>query len=79
MLSEKKRSGNMPLSMARTGEKNLIKRVGGNDDIRHFLASLGFIAGSDVTLVAKNCGNIIVNVKESRIAISQEMANKILV
>lgn len=69
----------MPLTMAKTGEKNLIKKVGGRDDMRRFLISLGFTVGGDVTLVAKNGGNVIVNVKDSRIAISQEMANKILV
>ncbi len=69
----------MPLPMAQTGEKKSIKKVGGKDDIRHFLTSLGFVVGSDVTLVSKSCGNVIVNVKDSRIAISQEMANKIMV
>lgn len=69
----------MPLTMARAGEKNSIKRVGGKDDIRRFLESLGFVAGSDVTVVAENGGNVIVNVKDSRVAISREMANKIMI
>ncbi len=69
----------MPLTMANTGEVNLIKKVGGNEKIRRFLESLGFVAGADVTVVAVNHGNVIVNIKESRVAISREMANKIMV
>lgn len=69
----------MPLTMANTGEVNLVKKVGGNEKIRRFLESLGFIAGADVTVVAVNHGNVIVNIKESRVAISREMANKIMV
>lgn len=69
----------MPLTMAKTGEVNAIKRIGGKEDVRRFLESLGFVVGSNVVLVSENCGNVIVNVKESRVAISKEMANKILV
>lgn len=69
----------MPLTMANAGEVNLIKKVGGNEKIRRFLESLGFVAGADVTVVAVNHGNVIVNIKESRVAISREMANKIMV
>ncbi|NCB93588.1 MAG: ferrous iron transport protein A [Clostridia bacterium] len=69
----------MPLTMARTGENNLIKRIGGKEDVRRFLESLGFVVGGNVTVVSENQGNVIVNVKESRVAISREMANKILV
>jgi ferrous iron transport protein A len=69
----------MPLTMAKAGEMNFIKKVTGKEDIKHFLESLGFVIGSNVIVVAKNNGNIIVNIKESRIAISQEMANKIMV
>ncbi len=69
----------MPLTMANTGEVNLVKKVGGNEKIRRFLESLGFVAGADVTVVAVNHGNVIVNIKESRVAISREMANKIMV
>ena len=64
----------MPLSMVSEGEKNIIKKVGGREDVRRFLESLGF-----VTVVSKNGGNVIVNVKASRIAVSQEMANRIMV
>lgn len=69
----------MPLSMARQGECNVIKKVGGRDEIRRFLENLGFVVGSDVTVVAEIGGNLIVNVKESRIAIGRDMANKIMV
>ena len=69
----------MPLSMAKTGEKNSIKKVGGKEETRQFLANLGFLPGSHVTIITKNGGNVIVNIKESRVAISQEMATKIMV
>ncbi len=69
----------MPLSMVSEGEKNIIKKVGGREDVRRFLESLGFVVGGDVTVVSKNGGNVIVNVKASRIAVSQEMANRIRV
>lgn len=69
----------MPLSMAVPGEVNSIKRIGGKEETRRFLETLGFIVGSDVMLIAKNNGNVIVNVKDSRVAISQEMASKIMV
>lgn len=69
----------MPLSMVSEGEKNIMKKVGGREDVRRFLESLGFVVGGDVTVVSKNGGNVIVNVKASRIAVSQEMANRIRV
>ncbi len=69
----------MPLTMAKTGEVNLIRRIGGREDVRRFLESLGFVEGSNVVLVCENNGNVIVNIKESRVAISKEMANKILI
>lgn len=69
----------MPLTMAKTGERNLIKRVGGKEEIRHFLENLGFVVGGTVTVVSENSGNMIVNIKDSRVAISREMANKILI
>lgn len=69
----------MPLTFATTGEINSIKQVKGKDEVRRFLESLGFVEGSEVTLVSKNSGNLIVKVKESRVAISQEMANRILI
>lgn len=69
----------MPITLANTGEENIIKKVGGNPDIRKFLENLGFVAGSAVTVVSEISGNVIVNVKNSRVAVSKEMAQKILV
>lgn len=69
----------MPLTMVRPGEKSLIKRIGGKQETRQFLETLGFVAGGSVSVVADNGGNLIVNVKDSRVAISKEMANKIMV
>ena len=69
----------MPLTMAEIGAENSIKRVGGQAETRKFLESLGFVPGSHVTIVTRNGGNVIVSVKESRVAISREMAAKIMV
>ena len=69
----------MPLSMANQGEPNIIKKVGGKDDVRSFLQKLGFVVGGTVTVISETNGNMIVNVKDSRVAIGKEMANKIMV
>ena len=69
----------MPLNLADAGEENIIKKVGGSPDVKKHLEDLGFVPGGRVTLVTTNGGNFIVNVKESRIAISSEMAMKIMV
>lgn len=69
----------MPLTMAESGETNKIKKVNGREETRRFLENLGFIAGSLVTIISKINGNVIVSIKDARIAISQEMANKIMV
>lgn len=69
----------MPLTLASAGEKNMIRRVGGNDETKRHLEDLGFVAGAVVTIVSSIGGNLIVNVKDSRVAISKEMAGKILV
>lgn len=69
----------MPLTMAGTGEINWIKRIGGKEEVRRFLETLGFVVGSQVMLVSENNGNVIVNVKDSRVAISRELANKIMI
>ncbi|HIW72744.1 MAG TPA: ferrous iron transport protein A [Firmicutes bacterium] len=69
----------MPLTFANVGEKSIIRKVGGAPEVRAHLKDLGFVAGGDVTVVAAIGGNLIVNVKESRVAISREMASKILV
>lgn len=69
----------MPLSMAQMGEKNIIKKVGGKEETRKFLENLGFVVGSAVTIISEAGGNMIVNVKESRVAIGKDMANRIMV
>ncbi len=69
----------MPLTLTGMGEKNIIKRVGGNPEVRQHLNDLGFVAGAEVEVVSALSGNLIVNIKESRIAISKEMAGKIMV
>ena len=69
----------MPLTMAREGEVTSIKRVGGKEEVRRHLENMGFVPGTDVTVVTVNNGNVIVNVKEDRVAISREMANKIMI
>ena len=66
----------MPLTFANVGEENMIKRIGGNPETKKRLENLGFVAGGNVTIINEIAGNIIVNVKESRIAISKEMAQK---
>lgn len=69
----------MPLTMCREGEANIIKRVGGKEDTKRFLENLGFVVGSKVTVVSQIGGNVIVNIKDSRIAIGKDMANRIMV
>ena len=69
----------MPLTLAQTGQINAVKRIGGKEEVRRFLNSLGLIEGSEVMLVSQNQGNGIFKVKESRVAISREMANKIMI
>ena len=69
----------MPLTFANVGEENMIKRIGGNPETKKRLENLGFVAGGNVTIINEIAGNIIINVKESRIAISKEMAQKIFI
>ena len=69
----------MPLTLANVGEEQIIHRIGGNDEVRRHLENLGFVAGGEVTLISSLGGNVIVKVKESRVAISEEMARKIMV
>ena len=69
----------MPLTLAEIGIETIIKKIGGKPQVKAHLESLGFVAGSSVTVLNTIAGNLIVNVKESRIAISREMAQKILV
>lgn len=69
----------MPLCYAEIGEENIIKRIGGSNEVRRHLENLGFVVGGTVTVVTTLAGNVIVNVKDARVAISEEMARKILV
>ena len=69
----------MPLTLAVVGEENIIKKIGGKQEVKAHLENLGFVVGGAVTVINTIGGNVIVNVKESRIAISKEMANKILI
>jgi len=65
--------------MANIGEENIIKRIGGKPDVKQHLADLGFVVGGSVSIITRLGENVIVNVKESRVAISAEMAQKIMV
>ena len=69
----------MPLTMAMPGEQNLIKKVGGRPETRQFLENLGFVAGGWVSVISKIGGNVIVEVKGSRVAVDQNMAAKIMI
>ena len=69
----------MPLTLAAVGEENTIKRVGGKPEVRKHLENLGLVAGSSVTVVSALGGNVIVHVKDARLAISKEMAQKIMI
>ncbi|MFR0800321.1 MAG: FeoA family protein [Suilimivivens sp.] len=69
----------MPLSMMEAGKPNVIKKVGGREETRRFLENLGFVVGGTVTVISETDGNMIVNVKDSRVAIGKDMANKIMV
>lgn len=69
----------MPLTLAETGEERMIRKVGGNDSTRKFLENLGLVAGGSVTVVSEISGNVIVRVKDSRVAISKEMAQRVMV
>lgn len=69
----------MPLALADIGEPHIIKKIGGTPDVRKHLENLGFVAGGNVTVINTLGGNVIVNVKEARVAISAEMARRIMV
>ena len=69
----------MPLIFADDGEVNVIRCIKGTDEIRHHLNNLGFVVGGTVQIISRMGGNVIVNVKESRIAIDEKMAQKIMV
>ncbi len=69
----------IPLTFADVGEKIIIKKIKGKDETKRFLGNLGFVEGGEILIVSDNGGNLIVNVKNTRVAISREMANKIIV
>lgn len=69
----------MPLSFATAGEENIIKKIGGKPEVKKHLENLGFVVGGAVTVITMLGGNVIVNVKEARVAISEEMAQKIMI
>ena len=69
----------MPLSLAAVGEENIIKRIGGSPEVKRHLEDLGFVVGGTVTVVSTLAGNVIVNVKEARVAVSEEMARRIMI
>ncbi len=69
----------MPLTMAASGEINTVKHIGGKAEVRRFLESLGFVEGGQVQVISHSGGNLIVNIKDSRIALSKNMASRIMV
>ena len=69
----------MPLVMAGTGEENIIRKVGGNEETKRFLENLGFVSGAKVVILSANGGNVIVNIKDSRVAINEDMARRIMI
>ena len=69
----------MPLTLAGIGEVNTIRRVGGNEETRRFLENLGYLAGTKITVLSAIGGNVIVNVRDSRVAINADMARHIMI
>lgn len=69
----------MPLTLADIGEDNIIRKIGGKPEVKKHLENLGFVVGGNVRIINRLGGNVIVNVKETRVAVSQEMAQKIMV
>ena len=69
----------MPLEMASVGDVNIIKKISGRDEVRQHLAEMGFVVGAEVTVVSERGGNLILNVKESRVALDKTMAMRIMV
>ena len=69
----------MPLNVALPGEENIIRKIGGSPEVKQHLADLGFVVGGTVTLISILNGNVIVNVKESRVALDADMARRIMI
>lgn len=79
MSDTKGRTGMMPLTMAKTGEPVMIRKITGKDEVRLHLAELGFVVDSEVTVVTEIAGNLIVQVRGSRVALNEAMANRIMI
>ncbi len=69
----------MPLTMAQTGVEQVIRKIGGKDDTKRFLENLGFTVGGNVIIVSEMAGNMIVSIKDTRVAISKSIANRIMI
>lgn len=69
----------MPLTLAKPGEENTVRKIGGSPEVKKHLENLGFVPGSNVIVVTEMAGNLVVKVKEARVAISQAMAQKIMI
>lgn len=69
----------LPLALAKTGEENIIRKINGNDEVKRHLENLGFTVGSTVKIINTLAGNVIVKVKEARIAINEDMARRIMI
>lgn len=69
----------MPLTMAGIGEVNTILKIGGNEETRRFLANIGFVTGTEISVVSAIGGNVIVNVKDARVAVNSDMAKHIMI
>ncbi|MBR0338341.1 MAG: ferrous iron transport protein A [Ruminococcus sp.] len=69
----------VPLIFANSGDSLIIKKVGGNREMKKHLENLGFVVGGEISVISENDGDLIVSVKESRVAVSREMAEKIMV
>ena len=69
----------MPLTMARPGETAVIRKITGRDEVRQHLAELGFVVDESVTVISEMAGNLILQVKDSRVAVDRTMANRILI
>ena len=69
----------LPLNVALPGEENIIRKIGGSPEVKQHLADLGFVVGGTVTLISILNGNVIVNVKESRVALDADMARRIMI
>lgn len=69
----------IPLTMAQLGEKNFVQKITGKDEVRHHLRELGFVVGSEVVVISQISGNMILSVKDGRIALDKMMATRIMI